>query len=298
MRRPVSHPLALLAALTLAAAPASAQGAGPQFTDDVLEITPARIDALRAGLSAETAARPGVEREHAAGLARYEAAVAAFPARQAEYRRAVVAWQADVTRFDGCAKGIEDRVVNGAEAEADRTATMTAMQRFDDPAFKAQLEARVKDLAARMQAAQQRGDQKAMLAYGDSLRAAMSPVAAAGNQGMAMAQRSQARTDAAVEEIRRTCGENPESKRPRSPESPGSQLPTAAHEQLEAAGAAAARLTARQYAVLKERVGAYLALKKHGAGIATQYAYAPSERAALDAALPGVLAHESQLADW
>ena len=47
-----------------------------------------------------------------------------------------------------------------------------------------------------------------------------------------------------------------------------------------------------------KRVGAYLALKKNGPGIAADYAFTPGERAALDAAYPGLTGHATQLADW
>ena len=287
-----------VAAFAACASAASAQQPAVQFTEDVLEITPARLGALVAGLRAEEAARPGIDREHEAQLARYRAASDAFPAKIAQYERDVAAWQASVQRYDACVKPIEDRLANGAETTADREKMKRTAERFDDPAFKAKMEARMKDLAARMQAAQQRGDQKTMMALGDSLRSAMAPMAAAGQEGYAIAQRGQARAEDAVEEIRRTCGENPDSKRPRSPESPNALLPKDAWEQLEEAGASGAKLSRRQYAVLKERVGAYLALKKHGTGIAADYAFAPGERAALDAALPGLTGHATQLADW
>lgn len=290
--------LAALVAVAAIAPAAAAQQPAVRFTEDVLEITPARLAALVAGLKAEEAARPALDREYEAQLARYRAASDAFPARIAEYERAIAAWKADVERHDACVKPIEDRLVDGAAATADRDAAMSTAERLQDPGFKAKLEARMKDLAARMQAAQQRGDQKAMMAISDSLRTAMAPMTAAGQQGYAMAQRGQARADAAIEEIRRTCGEDPEPKRPRSPDSPNSLLPKGAWEQLEAAGAGAAKLSPRRYAVLKERVGAYLALKKNGPGIAADYAFTPGERAALDAAYPGLTGHATQLADW
>lgn len=290
--------LATLATLALSASAASAQQPAVAFTGDVLEITPVRLAGLMAGLQAEEAARPGIDREYAAQLARYQAASDAFPARIAEYEREVAAWQATMRRYEACRKPIEDELVDGAAASADRAQMERTAQQFDTPEFKAQLKARMEGLAARMQAAQQRGDQKAMLALSDSLRTAMSPVAAAGQEGYAVAQRGQARAESAVDEIKRTCGEHPESKRPRSPDSPNELLPKGAWEQLEEAGARAAKLSRRQYAVLKERVGAYLALKKNGPGIAAQYAFAPGERAALDGAYPGLMGHATQLADW
>lgn len=296
--RRAARALIAAAALAAAAPAAAAQQPAVQFTDEVLEITPARLAALVAGLQAEEGARPGIDREYEAQLARYRAASDAFPARIEQYERDVAAWRATVQRYDACVKPIEDRLADGADATADRAQMERTAQRLDDPAFKAKMEARMKDLAARAQAAQQRGDQQAMLALADSLRAAMAPMSAAGQEGYAIAQRGQARAEAAIEEIQRTCGEDPESKRPRSPESPNALLPKGAWEQLEAAGAQAAKLSPRQYAVLKERVGAYLALKKNGAGIAADYAFAPGERAALDAAHPGLTGHATQLADW
>ncbi len=290
---------ALIAAAALAVAtPAAAQQPAVQFTDDVLEITPARLAALVAGLRAEEAARPAIDREYEAQLARYRAASDAFPARIAQYERDVAAWQASVQRYEACRKPIEGDLVDGSAASADRARMERTAERLQEPQSQAKLEARMKDIAARMQAAQQRGDQKAMLALSDSLRTAMAPVTAAGQEGYAMAQRSQARGEAAIAEIQRTCGEHPDAKRPRSPDSPNTLLPAGASEQLEEAGANAAKLSRRQYAVLKERVGAWLALKKNGRGIAAAYAFAPGELAALDAAHPGLTGHATQLADW
>ena len=297
LRRLARGVLAIAAAAGSAAA-AAAQQPAVAFTDEVLEITPMRLASLVAGLRAEDAARPALEREHEAQLARYRAASDAFPARIAEYERDVAAWQGRRARYEACVKPIEDGLETGAAASADR-AQMTGMaSRLDTPEFKATMEARAKALAAQVQAAQQRGDQAALRALSDSMMKLMSPVAAAGAEGMAIAQRAQTRAEGAVEEIKRTCGEHPDRSRPRSPESPNALLPTNVYERLSETGARAAKLSPRQYAVLKERVGAYLALKQHGRGIAAAYAAAPGERAALDAAHPGFIGHQTQLADW
>ena len=282
-------------ALLLLAGPAAAQG--PQFTDEVLEITAARLDALVRGLDAEAAARPAVEREHAAGMARYEAAVAAQPARQAEYERAIAAWRARTAAYEACQKKHVDAFERAAAASPGRAAMMAEARRLEDPSTKAQLEKRVAELRTQIQAAQARGDQKALMALADSAQRLMQPMAAAGRQGAAHAQQVQGQAEATEAAIRAECGEDPEGARPKSPPSPNTLLPAAAHERLEETGARAAGVGRRQYAVLKERVGAYLALTKHGAGIATQYAFAPGERSALDAALPA-LQRRPETLDW
>ena len=128
---------ALIAVAALAAAaPAAAQQPAVQFTAEVVEITPARLAALVAGLRAEEAARPGIEREHEAQMARYRAASDAFPARISAYEREVAAWQESVRRYEACRKPIEDELVDGAAASADRASMERTAQQLDTPEFK------------------------------------------------------------------------------------------------------------------------------------------------------------------
>ena len=153
-------------------------------------------------------------------------------------------------------------------------------------------------LAERAKAAQARGDQRAMMAIADTLRRETAAMTGGAGAGVAMARRAERRGEAMAAELTEKCGADPERARPRTPESPNSLLPQDAAQQLDGAGAKAAGLTARQYAVLKERVGAWLAIRANGRGAGLGYAFAPGERAALEAAAPGLVGHATALANW
>lgn len=285
-------------ALAALAAPAAAQPAAVTFTDDVLEITPARVAALIRGLEAEAAARPGIDREYAADLARYEAASAAFPARIEAYQRDLAAWRGRVDAYERCRDELAARWEKEEAANGDVVAMRSTAARLDDPANKAKLEARMNELRERVQAAQARGDQRTLLAIADTLQREMAAITGGSAATMGMVQRAQQRGEDRAAELPRTCGADPERERPRSPASPNDLLPKDAAQRLEAAGARGAGLTARQYAVLKERVGAWLAIRAHGRGAGTGYAFAPGEQAALTSAGPALAGHQTELADW
>ena len=288
-----------LAALA-AATPAAAQRPAVRFTDEVLEITPARVTALVRGLEAEAAARPAVEREHAAQLARYEAARDAFPAKSDAYQRELAAWRERVDAYDRCEQELADRWAKEEEANPDVAAMRQSAARLEEPANKEKLQERMKGLAERAKAAQARGDQRAMMAIADTLQREMAAVSGGGSAAgtMAMVQRAQQRHEARAAELPQKCGADPESARPRAPESPNALLPADAAQALEAAGAKGAGLTTRQYAVLKERVGAWLAIRANGRGAGLGYAFTPGELAALDAAAPGLTGHATALSNW
>lgn len=289
--------LAALALVALAA-PAGAQQPAVRFTDDVLEITPARLAALVRGLEAESAARPAIEKEHEAQLARYHAAREAFPARTEAYQRDLAAWREKVDAYERCEKELNDRWEKEAETDPDNVAMRQTAERLNDPATKAKLQERMQGLADRAKAAQARGDNRTMMAIADTLQREMAALTGGAGASMARVQRAQQRADGMVAELTQKCGADPEGARPRSPDSPNELLPKDAAQQLEAAGAKGAGLTVRQYAVLKERVGAWLAIRANGRGAGIGYAYAPGERSALEAAAPGLAGHATALANW
>ena len=297
LRPRAARALVVLAALATAA-PAVAQRPAVQFTDEVLEITPARAAALVRGLEAEAAARPAVERENAAAMARYEAARAAFPAKSDAYQRDLAAWRERVDAYDRCEKALSDRWTKEEETNADNVAMRQTAERLNEPANKAKIEARMNELRDRVKAAQARGDQRTLMAIADTLQREMAAMTGGGGATMAMVQRSQQRNEARAAELPQKCGADPENARPRPPESPDALLPTDAAQALEAAGAKGAGLTVRQYAVLKERVGAWLAIRANGRGAGLGYAFTAGEQAALDAAAPGLAAHATALSNW
>ncbi len=297
LRPRAARALVVLAALA-AAAPAAAQRPAVQFTDEVLEITPARVTALVRGLEAEAAARPAVERENAAAMARYETARAAFPAKSDAYQRDLAAWRERVDAYDRCEKELSDRWAKEEETNADNVAMRQTAERLNEPANKAKIEARMNELRDRVKAAQARGDQRTLMAIADTLQREMAAMTGGGGATMAMVQRSQQRNEARAAELPQKCGADPESARPRAPASPDALLPTDAAQALEAAGAKGAGLSVRQYAVLKERVGAWLAIRANGRGAGLGYAFTAGEQAALDAAAPGLAAHATALSNW
>jgi hypothetical protein len=298
VRRRAARALVALATLAALAPAAGAQQPAVRFTDDVLEITPDRVAALIRGLEAEAAARPAVEQEHAAQLARYNAASEAFPARIEAYQRDLAAWRDRVDAYDRCEKELHARWEKEEEADPDVAAMKQMGARLEEPANKAKLEARMNELRERVQAAQARGDQRTLMAIADTLQREMAAMTGGAGAGTAMVQRAQQRNDARVAELAQRCGADPENERPRSPASPNDLLPKDAAQQLEAAGARGAGLTARQYAVLKERVGAWLAIRAHGRGAGLGYAFAPGEQAALTSAGPALVGHQTELSNW
>lgn len=264
-----------------AAPTAAARGRGPTFTDDVLEITDARLTALLRGLDAESELRPTVEREHAAQMARYQEAVAAYPAQVERYDRAYDAWQKkDAAR----AKCVDDLTAKWEREDANdpdlKRAQAVGEDFQNDEAAQEALQKRMEDIGARMQAANARGDTKTMMALNDSLQLAMRPLTQAGNAGAAAASRIEGRMEGRKKEALTKCGA--QTKSPESPKSPNDYYPKDAAQRLDRAGAKAASLTERQYAVLRERVEAYVLLRKRNS-TRSLYVFSDGERSVLEA---------------
>lgn len=268
------------------------------FSENVVEITGARIDAMLAGLDAEAAARPALERQSAAAMAKYEEASRTFPARQAAYDDAHRAWSARKAKRDSCIEAVNARLLAAEQGDRESRAVEARGQAMlDDEAAMEARHKRMEALAQRMQAAQARGDQAAMMAINDTLQRELKPFTDLGRQGMAAAQRGTARSEAAQAEAKQKCGDaEPE---PKSPESPSTLYPRETSERLTAAGAAAAKMDAAQYAVLKERVEAFVRARGRF-GRYANWAYTAAEIAVLTERLDGLTARPEyeQRADW
>ena len=231
-------------------------GGAPTFTDDVLEITEGRVTALLRGMDAELAARPGAERTYAAAQARRAEAERTYPARQAEYERRRATYDAVSARQEACAAPIRERYDRLGEQEAKRSeATAGRMEAEMSDVKQARLEA----LAERMKAAEKRGDQAAVRALADTMQREMQPFMAMGQEGMRSAKRAESLGEAMKGELAKCPNPGPEPKAPESPQQVGTE---AAVAEVEAAAAKASGLSAYQYAVMKERVEAYLELRK------------------------------------
>ena len=292
---------------TAAAAPAAASGtsggaaravastdqpAKPRtvaFTDNVVEITDARLTALLAGMDAEEQARPQLEKEQAAAMAKYEEYSRNYSAMIAEYDEQRRAWNQKEADHERCLADVGNKLTAAESGDAETAAYMKkAEATMNDEEKMEAMQKRLEALAERMQAAQARGDQKAMMAINDTIQRVLKPITEMGMQGMAASNRSTARNDKAIAEAKQKCGVlGPE---PKSPKSPSEMYPTEIMNRRAAIGAKAANMQQAQYAVLRERVEAYVKAKGRF-GRYTNWAYTANEIAALNARLDGLMGH-------
>lgn len=241
------RPAAVLALLTLLAAPAAAQfkpklpkigpvggkaeasasrstTRSPTFNDRVLEITDERLSGLLAGYKAELAALDAADKKHAGVRAAYEEENRQYPAKLKEYEAKQKSWQQ-----------CQDSHVKPAEAKA-RKETDELQQEMtggDQEDF----ERRMNAVGERIKAAQARGDMAEVMRLSDSLSQAIgAPSAAATSRISADMQAASAK-----------CGAEPVRPQPPTP-------PSQPDLDLDKAGATAAKMTPEQYAIMKERV--------------------------------------------
>jgi hypothetical protein len=247
MRQCVRHTamLALLAALAVAPAAAqfkpkmpkigpiggkaqttAAQAAPrtPTFNDRVIEITNARIDGLLAGYNAELAALDAADKKHGSVRAAYEEENKKHPGRLKEYEAKHKTWQQ-----------CQDTKVKPAEAKAKKEteAAQAQVTGGDQEDF----ERRMNEVAERIKAAQGKGDMNEVMRLSDSLGRAV---------GMPSAEAAQ-KASSDMQAAAATCGAEPVRPEPPTP-------PSYPDLKLDEAGAAAAKMTPEQYAIMKERV--------------------------------------------
>ena len=200
------------------------RGKSPTFNDRVVEITDQRLDGLLAGYRAELAALDDADKQQGSVRAAYEEENRKHPARLKEYEARHQAWeQCQATH------------VKPAEAKAKKEldAAQAQVTGGDEKDF----ERRMNAVAERIKAAQANGDMAEVMRLSDSIsRAVGAPSAASANQASSDLQAAAAK-----------CG--PEPMRPDPPTPPN--YPDL---KLDEAGAAAAKMTPEQYAIMKERV--------------------------------------------
>jgi hypothetical protein len=280
-RRPSSRPsrswASARARRPTAAGMSAGAGGAPTFTDEVLEITEARMAALLRGMDAEVAARPAAERRFAAAQANRAEAERTYPARQAEYERRRWTWKKALERQEACEAPVRARYEKTAEQESKRSEALG--ERMEDEMSDAK-QARLESLADRMKAAEKRGDQAAVRAIADSVQREMQTFVAMGQEGMQASKRLEATGEAMKAELARCPNPGPEPKAPESPQHVGTEQAVA---EVEQAAAKASGLTAYQYAVMKERVEAYVAFLKRRPN-ARPRGFTAGELAALDGA--------------
>jgi hypothetical protein len=233
----------LLAALTcLAGAPAAAQfrpklpkigpiggkseasaTRAPIFNHRVLEITDERLTALMTGYRAELAALDAADKKQAGVRAAYEEENRQYPAKLKDYEAKHKGWQQ-----------CRDTHVKPAEAKAkkDGKALEQEMTGGDQKDF----ERRMQEVAERIKVAQANGDMEEVMRLSDSI----------GRASMPAAQQS-ARMSADMQAAADKCGAEPQRPEPPTP-------PSQPDANLDQAGAATAKMTPEQYAIMKERV--------------------------------------------
>lgn len=230
----------------------SAEVPAPVFTTNVLEITDARLGQLLKGLDAERDARPALRQQNAAAVTAYEAAERDYEAKKAAYDRDQAAYVRKSDAYERCSEQVEAKY----EKESATDQSPEEKERADD-AREAEMETRaqrMQALAERMQAARARGDQKAAQVLADSLRQESSATMALSASGMDEARKSDER-DRRREADRAKCGDP--GKAPVPPKPP-TRTDSPIAEALERVGAQASGLTTVQYAILRERVAAYV----------------------------------------
>jgi DNA uptake protein ComE-like DNA-binding protein len=245
-----------------------------KFTENLLEITDARLAQFIKGFDAEIAARPAADRQFQQETAAYESATRLHEARLAEYDRAQKEWEKRNAAYEVCVDGI------GKKHEKESQKDMAAGQQVADRVageLSESKEKRLQAMADRMKAAQARGDQVAVRAIADSVMREMQGVLGAAQQGNAIGQRMTARSAEMEAEVKTKCGAVGEA--PKRPDMPNSADPEKARQATEAAAAKASGLTAAQYGLMKERIETYVRFK--GRTGSTQYIFTAAELEAL-----------------
>jgi hypothetical protein len=214
VKSPVAATAARAAGVPVAAASGPRTG-DVAFDSQVLEITPGVVDRLVKGLAAEQQVAARVEAQDLEAIDRENEAA------KAAHRRDRDAWEKKYKEWKRCTEGVGQRMqaaMGPAPTEADQK----------------QLEA----VAARTQAAKERGDMAEVMRLVDSLSKATMP----------MAQRSMEVSAAGNAEARTKCGDEP-----KEPPYPKLKQPLD-YRSVREAGQQAAGMTDVQYSIVRERV--------------------------------------------
>jgi hypothetical protein len=224
----------------------------PTFNDRVLEITDERLTALLAGYRAETAALDAADKKHGGVRAAYEEENRQYPAKLKDYEARNKGWQQ-----------CQDTHVKPTEAKAKKEAD--AMQDEVTGGDQKDFERRMKEVAERINAAQAKGDMDEVMRLSDSVsRAVGAPSAAASSQISADMQAASGK-----------CGAEPVRPQPPTP-------PSYPDLDLDRAGAAGAKMTPEQYAIMKERVRYAVREKGKVEVTSSMWAFSPDELKAME----------------
>lgn len=241
---------------TAAPAGSDAQARNVAFDERVVEITPARLDQLLKGLDAEEAMAAKVNAQDLKKMEKdNEAARAAYDRQMAAYTPKKQAWDACMDREHAKAQAKMDGATSGMKADFDQ--------------------AKMDAIAARIQAAQKKGDMAEVMRLSDSV----------GKAAQGASAKTSSVATASSAEIQKTCGAEPA-----EPTAPTIQQPLGSY-QVHQAGMEASGLQGGQYDVLRERVAAYVASK----GKTNGYAYTGSELDALKSKMDALAQHAETL---
>lgn len=265
---------------------------GPRFSATVLEIDGDRIDQVIRGLDAEASARDAAM----APFRSYETARAAYERAHSEmtmcHQRASAGYDASAGSATMAMATSSSAAMTPAMMEF--TQRMAALPDKDRDA----LQSRMEKAAEQMAAANDRGDTQAALRIGNAMNADIEktvgvpmPTAVAPSQA---SQANTAKVMAAQEKLQADmarCG----TAAPTAPvEPPGySNANAAVRDSVRAAATRASGLEPAQYAILRERMSAWLAIQNGKA--AGSYVFAAAEVEALEARERDLRARESAL---
>ena len=244
-----------------------------KFTENLLEITDARLAQFIKGFDAELAARPAAEKAHKDAAAAYEAASKAHGANMAKYERDQAAYDKRRATQQACADRITEKYDKASQkdvAASEKTKETVEGEMGEDRVK------RMQGLGERVKAAQARGDQAAARAISDSIMREMSGMMGAAMAGSEATQRIVARSKEMEAELKACPQAGPE---PTRPDMPNSVDPDKGRDITEAAAAKASGLTAAQYGLMKERVETYVQFR--GRTGHTQYIFTAAELEAL-----------------
>lgn len=223
----------------------------PKFNDRTIEITPAHVAAVAAGMQMQNDSLEARWNAYLVAKKVYDDSAKAYPARQKAYEQQRKTW-------DQCQER-EVRPVNEAE-EREMERVRNEATGGDEAAMQKAMEA----VAERIKAAQQRGDMQEVMRLADSVgKASMvtSQAAAASSERMQRAAES--------------CGHEPEEPRaPREPVYDRAVLPIPANATLWSSD--------EQYAIMMDRLEPLLAMeKKADFEKALRTAFSENERQAI-----------------
>lgn len=279
----------------------------PRFDESTVELTDDQLARMTTALAAAETAMQAADRDVGARHARYEQAVARYEAANGREDAARAAYQRQVDAYNEC-MGRAGSMVPQAGPTADQMAFAQRMEGMSDEERDA-FEKKMERITKKMQAAHDRGDEKTARLMADSLHQLTGVDAYTPDQARAQqARTAQARKAAAQAN---SCGPVPQMNhsamtgpRPERPELPPEVRAVSHHspytsdarddsvtwaryraERVLGAGDSAAveatrgKMTAKQFAIARERIAAFYAGK---IGPRSLYVFSDAEMDALE----------------